>query len=733
MITSRLMARYVPLARFHGSRFGISMVGSAAIIGTVAGCATTPRLPVEATAYRIEVNLDPATHRIIGETTMNLVRTDSERLEADVPVAVELLLHPDLRITHVSAAGLEVEHRRAGPTGDHRMAGGFAPRSHLVVMTDPPDALTITVGYEGKLFQDVAAGEKQGEIHNVSMRAHIGEDGVYLGGGYWYPDLLLGEDAVPRLADYTVLADPIDGMELVAGAQRDLQEAEVTGQHVWRSPYPLDGMVIAGGAHDVHEQEHNGTTIRLHLRPSQAAHADGLFDAVKRYLDRYEPLIGKYPAKEFTIVDNFFSSGFAFPTFTLLSSAVIGMGERSQTAHGYIDHEVLHCWWGNGIHVDPEDGNWCEAIASYGANYYGHILDGSESEARRKRRNYAHFLSRLKPEKDKPLGTFSRKDGCGRGIAYNKGAAVFHMLARKMGQDNFWSAMGRLTREFVGRYASWEDIRTVCEQESGQELDMFFRQWIRSGGAPELTIESARYDASTQTLTVAISQDEPAFDLDVPIRVTHASGSTDMEVTLNAPSDEFAIPVEFIPRTVEVDPDYHIFRRVPANDIIPTTATTRSGDTLATILPPGDVHEQYTELRTIFESSFEKKEQKAEAPDKVDEDVLRSNSILILGNGVRDPVVAKFLEDIGLTVRWGDNGFEFDGTRYTDPGDAILCSMVHPDQDPGGITILFANSDEAIPKAFTVPFYDRSLVIFKDGKAMHRHDFEPRHAVAVEP
>ena len=82
--------------------------------------------------------------------------------------------------------------------------------------------------------------------------------------------------------------------------------------------------------------------------------------------------------------------------------------------HGMFDHEMLHCWWGNGIHVDPRDGNWCEAITSYATNYYGYVLDENEQDARRKRRNYTHALSRIKPEDDKPLDTFDREDGAGR-------------------------------------------------------------------------------------------------------------------------------------------------------------------------------------------------------------------------------------------------------------------------------------------------------------------------------
>ena len=69
-------------------------------------------------------------------------------------------------------------------------------------------------------------------------------------------------------------------------------------------------------------------SLRALLRPESAGHAPRLLDAVAGYLDLYQPLIGPYPFRQFTIVENFFSSGFAFPGFTLLSSQVIQMGER---------------------------------------------------------------------------------------------------------------------------------------------------------------------------------------------------------------------------------------------------------------------------------------------------------------------------------------------------------------------------------------------------------------------
>ena len=367
------------------------------------------------------------------------------------------------------------------------------------------------------------------------------------------------------------------------------------------------------------------------------------------------------------------------------------------------------------------------------ANYYGYILDGDDKEARRKRRNYSHFVSRIKPQHDKPLGTYERPGGCGRSIAYHKGAAVFHMLARKMGQENFWAAMRQFTANYVGRHASWEDIRNLCETQCGASLETFFRQWVRGGGAPQLRLDRARYHTDEQTLTLTLSQTEPVFDLDLPIRIQHADGILDISVPFNTPSNEVTIPLDVIPMSVEVDPDFHLFRKVSLDEIIPTTASTRSGSALTTVLHSMHAPEPYRRIQTLFESSYEQDGRRTMTVDELQAGALAERSVLILGEAVRNSYVSAFLGAIDFPVRWTDAGFEFSGVRYTNPGDAVLCTARHPGVVGGGVTVLFANSPSAIPNPARVTMYDRSLVIFEERRPTVREDFEQPIRVPVEP
>lgn len=695
------------------------------------GCATPARMDVRAERYQLELRLDPPSHEITGRTALDVFRVGPPPTPG--PASIEIRLHPDLRITSVRAAGVQLSTpalQRLDGASD--TSDGFQPARYAVNLRRPADALTLFIEYEGRLHQDVAAGEKPGEIHNFSMRAHIAPEGIYLADGYWYPQPATRDDA-PPLSDFTLRAHAPPGVELIASGERDPSLSEHLGGFAWRSPYPLPQMSLVGGPLRVFRERHGDRDIAVYLSKDHAADAALWLTAIKRNLDRYEPLIGPLPTRDYAVVENFFSSGFAFPCFTLLSSAVIGMGQRSATTHGYLDHEMLHSWWGNGVLVDPRDGNWCEALTSYCTNYYGHVLDGNLEEARRKRRNYSHFFSRLKPEDDKPLGTFDRPGGCNRSIAYDKGAMVFHMLARKIGQDAFWSALRDLSSDCLGGYASWNDLRTLFEGQSHVDLGPFFKQWVRGPGAPSIAIESASFRGAESTLSATLKQKTPVFQLDdLPLQArTFRSGPDSRDdpagaftVSITSETQVVTFRPPFAPDEIVLDPDYHLLRKVTMDEIVPTTAATRRGGAFAVVIPSGAVSDEYLKLKKSFESSFDAAKRIERVAGQIEPAALAERSTLILGDAVRDPYVEAFLTALEFPVTWTDDAFEFDEEEYNDPGDAVLCTVRHPGVSGGGVTVVFANSESAIPKASLVPMYEHSLVIFRDGKPVLRQDFE---------
>ncbi|MCH8149663.1 MAG: hypothetical protein IH987_17030, partial [Planctomycetes bacterium] len=238
------------------------------------GCASPPRMSVHAARYHLDLQMDPATHHLVGRATIDLERNGGHTTISDDRRTVEFLLHPHLSVMHVTAAGATVT-RRFVRRNDSQ-ADPLAPNTHAVVLKQPVDTLTLFVDFEGRLNQDVSVGEKAGQIHNFDMKSHIGEEGIYLAGGYWYPQPLCDEDDDPQLTEFTLLIAPVAGMELVAGAERAPELAARTARLAWKTPFPIEEMVVVGGPHDVHESTHHHVAVSLHLKPDQAKHVAGL-------------------------------------------------------------------------------------------------------------------------------------------------------------------------------------------------------------------------------------------------------------------------------------------------------------------------------------------------------------------------------------------------------------------------------------------------------------------------
>jgi hypothetical protein len=660
----------------------------------LAGCVPS-KLTVRPLSYDLAVEVSPQEHRLDAEVSIELEPLDAK------PGAerhrLELRLNPALELSSVELEGATL-HKRKQRKGRHRL-----------IVEEPGERLRLSLRYAGELQQDVAAGEKEGEIHNLTVSAHIGEEGLYLvPKGDWYPRVELPDDADPQLelADYRLAVKPLDGFELVAGVERD--EDGPDGELRWSSPFPLDGLVLLGGPLERASRRHGEIELHAVLAPGKGEVAEDILDASAEYLDRYQELIGPYPFREFTVLEAFFSSGFAFPTCTQIVGSQLSEYEQYRR-HGYLDHELLHNWYGNGIFVDPDDGNWCEGLASYTGNYYGHVLDGDAEGARKQRRNQSNFLSAIEPDQDLPLGTFGKEDGAGRGIGYQKAASVFHMLERKIGNDAFFAGLRRLTAERMGKFTTWDDLQRAFEQEAGVGLDGFFRQWVWTGGAPQMELHAA--ELRPGGVSVTLSQGETAFELDVPLRLEYAEGSRDVVATMTEAVQTVEIDCETEGLTgIELDPGYHLFRRLKRDEVMPTSSLTRRADKLLVVTPAGEPADGYRILLEASERAID--ETIVRTVDELDGSELAASSVLVLGEAVRHPAVLRLLSRTRSPVAWDDDGFTIEGERYDGARQAVYLTVHHPDLRGEGVTVYHGNSAAALSNARVLSFYANSLLVF---------------------
>ncbi|MHC5002669.1 MAG: M1 aminopeptidase family protein, partial [Planctomycetota bacterium] len=607
-----------------------------------------------------------AAHSVAAEAVVDLQRLDVVLTPAAHSVSVRSRLHVTgpgvLRFDLTDRAEIE-SLQIDGRAADHGRAGGRAAGPIEVTVGEGRSILSVR--YRARLEEDVASGERPGQIHNFAVQAHVGEDGVFLSdGSAWHPRPL-GPDGRPALHQITVDVAPLGDWSIVAAGDPVGDAALDQPCWRWSTPRPVDGMAIVGNRHRiqgiVHETAEGPVEIVMHVPDAHARLAPMFLEAAAGYLDLYVPRLGRFPYRRFSIVENFFSSGFAFPGFTVLGPQVVGMAPRS-LAPGYLDHELLHCWWGNGVYVDSRDGNWCEALTSYGANYFRRVAEEGAEAGRAYRRGILMKLSTDPATLDDgPLGAFGSADpstpGPDRFVGYDKGAFVFLMLGDVLataagapdGEALVWSSTRRFARDHLGRRAGWAELQAAFEAEvPGRApgwLDGYFEYWVREHNVP-------------RTLAAAVGPGLPeAFVAQLPA----------------APRPLVAIIRSADQEHVEIDPAFRIYRVLPPGQLVPTIAGTTGPGGLHVVAPS-----ERPEIAALLA--------------QLETDPGGENLLLIGRAAAADhaSLLARAVDRVGVE----DGAFTVGGERYAGAGQAILHTMAHPDR-PGRFVTVFLSNGEA--------------------------------------
>jgi hypothetical protein len=648
----------------------LGMLGLAAVTG------------VAVDRQHLDVHVDPAAHVVRVEATIAL-RGDG-RLRLDLTDRAE-----DVRV-RLDDAEIRPD-REAAP--DRPVA--------TLVLRVPGGRHELTIAYAARLEQDVAAGERPGEIHNFSVDAHVGPDGVFLSdGSAWHPRPL-DDAARPLLHPIEIEIDGPDGWAFVASGD-PVHDGPLTEPCLrWATSRPVDGMALAGNEHAllgrVHPTAHGPVEVVMHVPAERAELASMFIDAACSYLDLYVPRLGPFPYRRFSIVENFFSSGFAYPGFTLLGPQVVAMAPRS-LAPGYLDHELVHNWWGNGVYVDPDDGNWCEALTSYCSNYGRRGMEQGAEAARAYRRGVLMRLS-ADPDglDDGPLGTFGRADpdapGPGRFVGYDKGAFVFMMLADRLaggpaggGDDPMWTSLRRFATTHLGRRAAWDDLQAAFEAQRPERpagwLDGFFEFWVRGDPVPR-TVPTGPADAAR----------------DFAAQIAATTGQH-VEVIRGAGA-----------AWVEIDPDFRVYRALPPEQITPTVGGT---------FGVGGCMVAVDDARPEVESFLRTNESEAGA-----------ENLLVIGlDAARRH--AGLLGRTADPVAFGDGFFTVGGTTYGGPDQALLHTMPHPDRPGRFVTVFLANGDAGWSRLRVIRFYTRdTTIVWEGGRVIARRLFEPDRRIGL--
>jgi hypothetical protein len=168
---------------------------------------------------------------------------------------------------------------------------------------------------------------------------------------------------------------------------------------------------------------------------------------------------------------------------------------------------------------------------------------------------------------------------------------MFHMLRRRMGDNNFVRALQNMYREFKFKRASYTDIEKTFSQAAGESLNRFFEQWVQHPGAPQMWLVSAdtRRNEKGYELTINIEQTQPgpAYVLDLPFAVTLAGREAAYTTSLRMDGKHAQLRLSLTgqPLRVDIDPEFDVFRRLDSSEIPPALSQVFGAEQLLIVLP----------------------------------------------------------------------------------------------------------------------------------------------------
>ena len=668
----------------------------------LSGCHAQEKPPLVLSQV-LAVTLDPQTHSLSGTSTFSFIHRNADTLRFELtPRATVLSVREGRRNLPFSFA-------------DGHLS---VPLSSLA----SSGRASLSVDYRGT-FNDTPRNLVSSEDPTYGVAGVIGSSGIFLGSDAgWYPE----SASLPMERLVTITVPPwfyaITGGERIS--ERIDQEMRVS---VWKVSAPGERLALSAGPYRVTERQLDGITVATYLFQENAPLAGHYLSAAVEHLRTYQGLLGPYPYKKFAVVENFLPTGYGFPSYTLIGSSVLRLPFISNTS---LPHEIVHCWFGNGVRVDYRWGNWSEGLATYLADHLMEERRSPQAAVEYRRRLLADYASLVSPATEFPLAKFSgRVDPASRAIGYGKGAMVFHMVRLEIGDQAFYQGLRDLLQDKMFQKVSWSDFIHFFSATSGRDMTPFFVMWLQRAGGPRLVLKEVKTvrDGMSWRVSGVVVQSGQVYAFPLSLRLENTRDSVTINLRVKEERTPFNITVSGKPRRLLLDPDADLFRILPREELPPSVNLVKGSRRLA-VIRAGNCRADAATLSKLLQSMGHGKVP-VQGEDKVAPGELGGHDLLICGIPRRPWLLPEFSGPVSVAA----HSFAIESTSFESPGDALF-AVGQSRVDAGRVAALFhplsaAAGSECMPKITHYGKY--GYLAFRDGKNLVKGSFPGQGGGAV--
>ena len=657
------------------------------------------------THHDLEVTLDPKTH---SAKISDLVTLYPNRREEPT---ITFYLHSNYKTVET-----EIPHK-----GDWEVKFSPANDGHTslqkITLHKPidlpwPDFLQIKFHYRGKYTDSL---RENGE----SLPGPSGEDkdhGIFLSGASYFYPVVEEPDVRIMMLTFSLSANLPAEWKVVSQGKR-IRETTVNGpRHTfWQCDDQMEEIFLIADQFQEYNDRFEDVKLYVFLRKREKALAQKYLDAAKAYIAFYQKLLGAYPFVKFAVVENALQTGYGMPSFTLLGSRVIRFPFILHTSY---PHEILHNWWGNGVYVNHKSGNWSEGLTAYLSDHLFPDLNGKGNRYRFQ--ELMKYSSYVNADNDFPLEQFhERTDMASQAIGYGKLVMVLNMLRIELGDKIFLKALSEfyITQRFL--HAGFDELHAHFEAASGKYLNAFFRQWVRSKGAPELELADASYenfqDEYRLTLNVLQKQKRPLFNMTLPVAVWVEGSDKPQIKNLKLDSkarQDLQLFVKGKPQAVLLDPYTDLFRKLDPREVPPSIGQSYGAPKAVAVFSKQE--------KKILRLAYTQFVQKLRKPTKQFDDTTYlpapEAALWLFG---KDNIVAQSLKRSlqHRKVGFNEDGISIEGKSFAWKDHSFVFTVPHPHDPTRSATWIIADQPGSVPGLIRkLPHYSKYGYLVFEGK-----------------
>ena len=150
-------------------------------------------------------------------------------------------------------------------------------------------------------------------------------------------------------------------------------------------------------------------------------------------------------------------------------------------------------------------------------------------------------------------------------VIHGKGYSIISALNCYLGDQLFARIHSRCQQDFAGRRMGGYDFQRICEQESGQNLDWFFDQWVRSSRFPAYEITSQECTRQNDGyVSEVVVERTGTLDMPVPVTAYFSNNTSQTKFTTRLMPASTTHYMSTAPLdSAVVDPDHEIAMVIP--------------------------------------------------------------------------------------------------------------------------------------------------------------------------